>query len=250
MKMRWRHSLRRRSGIAAPRVAVQTQMAWYTRVSLTVGIAVILCAIGLAAYRLGQAVGALPGEFAREFTSMAKELEALKSENERLRTDLAAAEHREQIEQTTHGSLQGHLKGLADENALLREDLAFFHTLMNAGGGGSTTGVTIDRFRVRPDVLPGEYRYQLLVAQARTRSRTFSGKVQLVVDLEQDGRSEVLVLPKAAQPAEGYDLRFKFYQRLDGVFRVPPAAKVNRVQVRVLENGTSVPVSSQTVSVS
>lgn len=248
MRVRWRRSLRR-SGIAAPRVAVQTQMAWYTRVSLTVMAAVILCAIGLAAYRLGQAMGALPSEFTREFTSMAKQLETLKSENERLRTDLAAAEHRAQIEQTTHGGLQGQLKGLADENAHLKEELAFFRTLMNAGGG-SSTGVTIDRFRVRPDVLPGEYRYQLLVAQARTRSRPFSGKVQLVVDLEQDGRSEVLVLPKATQPAEGYDLRFKFYQRLDGVFRVPPAAKVNRVQVRVLENGASVPVSSQTVSVS
>ena len=247
--MMLRRSLHR---LAAPRVAVRTPMAWYVRVSLVVGSVVIVSALALGTYRLGQAMGALPGEMTREFASLARQAEALKSENEQLRAALSASEHQAQIEQTTHGSLQGQMKALADENAELKEELAFFHTLMNAGGGTGTGnhGVSVDRFRVKRDVLPGEYRYQLLVAQARTRSRPFSGKIELVVDLERDGRSDVLVLPKSAQEQDGYDLRFKFYQRVDGVFRVPLDAKVNRVQVRVIEDGATAPVSSQTASVS
>jgi hypothetical protein len=225
-------------------------MAWYVRVSLAVGSVVIVSALALGTYRLGQAMGALPGEMTREFASLARQADALQSENERLRAALSASEHHAQIEQTTHGSLQGQMKALADENAELKEELAFFHTLMNAGGGTGNHGVSVDRFRVKRDVLPGEYRFQLLVAQARTRSRPFSGRIELVVDLEQAGRSEVLVLRKGAQEQDGYDLRFKFYQRVDGVFRVPPDAKVNRVQVRVIEDGANAPVSSQTVSVS
>jgi hypothetical protein len=48
--------------------------------------------------------------------------------------------------------------------------------------GDATGGVSINRFRVRADALPGEYRYQLLLVQSRTRSREFQGKLQLVVD--------------------------------------------------------------------
>ncbi len=236
--------------LAAPHVAVRTPMAWYTRVSLAVLGGVLMCAIALATYRLGQRMGALPGEMTKEFASLAKEAGELRTENERLRAELVASEHRAHIELTTHGSMQGQMKALTNENAELKEELAFFHTLMNAGGSGGSQGVAVERFRVKSDVVPGEYRFQLLVSQARTRSRPFVGRVELVVDLEQDGRSEVVVYPKSNEPRPQYDLRFRFYQRMDGVFRVPPGAKVNRVQVRVLENGANGPVSSQTVSIS
>jgi len=225
-------------------------MAWYTRVSLAVLGGVALCALALGTYRLGQEMGALPSEMTKEFAVLAKEADEMRTENERLRAELTASEHRSQIEQTTHGSLQGQLKALSDENAELKEELAFFHTLMNAGGGSPAKGVSVERFRVRQEVVPGEYRYQLLVAQARTRSRAFSGKLELIVDIERGGRTEVLVFPGASEPKLPYGLRFKFYQRVDGVFRVAPEARVKRVQVRVLEDGVAAPVSSQTVSVS
>lgn len=236
--------------LAAPRVAVRTPMAWYTRVSLAVLGGVLLGVIALATYRLGREVVALPGEMTREFTVLAREAVDLRRENERLHAELVAAEHRAQIEQTTHGSLQGQMKALADENAELKEELAFFHTLMNAGGASGTQRVAVERFRVKQDVVPGEYRFQLLVAQARTRSRAFSGRIELVVDVEQDGRAEVVVVPRPSEPSQTYGLRFRFYQRMDGVFRVAPEATVNRVQVRVFEDGASAPVSTQTVSVS
>ena len=70
------------------------------------------------------------------------------------------------------------------------------------------------------------------------------------MDLVQNGQPQVLVLPRTGDKAEPYNLNFKFYQRVDGVFRVPPEATVKRVQVRVLENGVEAPKSSQTVNLS
>ena len=39
-----------------------------------------------------------------------------------------------QIERATHGNLASQMKTLTDENALLKEDLAFFQTLMTSSG--------------------------------------------------------------------------------------------------------------------
>jgi hypothetical protein len=66
----------------------------------------------------------------------------------------------------------------------------------------------------------------------------------------QDGRPQVVLLPRPEDKQESYLLVFKFYQRIEGAFTVPPDATVTRVQVRVLENGVDMPRSSQTVNLS
>ena len=57
---------------------------------------------------------------------------------------------------------------------------------------------------MRPDALPGEYRYQFLVVQSRSRSKEFQGRLQLVVDLVQDGHPQVLLLPRGEDKSEPY----------------------------------------------
>jgi hypothetical protein len=241
--------LKRKFGIAAPRVAVRTHTPWYMRwVSVLIAVSVTLV-IAWYTYDKGRSLaGFQSGRAAAELEKLSEQIAHLRDENEEMRTQLAAMERQMQIEDATHGNLASQMKALTDENALLKEDLAFFQTLMT-NNGDTTGGVSINRFRVRADALPGEYRYQLLLVQSRTRSREFQGKLQLVVDMVQDGQPQVLVLPHN-QDKGPYNLNFKFYQRVEGVFHVPPEATVKRVQVRVLENGTESPKSSQTVDVS
>jgi hypothetical protein len=243
-------TLKRRYGIAAPRVAVHTHVPWYLR--WLVGALLTALALGVAwlTYDFGRSLaGYHSGEAAAEQARLASDVARLQEENAELRDQLAAAEREMQIGTSTQGNLAGQLKALSDENALLKEDLAFFQTLMTSSNA-APGGVAINRFRVRPDALPGEFRYQLLVVQTRTRSREFQGKLQLVVDLIRDGRPEVLLLPRAEDKQDPYLLVFKFYQRVEGTFTLPPDAAVTRVQVRVLENGVDMPRSSQTVNLS
>jgi hypothetical protein len=243
-------TLKRRYGIAAPRVAVHTHLPWYQRWAMgAIGLAVVL-GLGWLTYDFGRSLaGFHSGEAAAEQSRLQGELARLQEENAELRDQLAANERKMQIESSTQGNLAGQLQGLSDENALLKEDLAFFQTLMTSSND-APGGIRINRFRVRPDALPGEYRYQFLLVQSRSRSKEFQGRLQLVVDLVQDGRPQVLLLPRAEDKSESYALVFKFYQRIEGTFTVPAEAKVTRVQVRVLENGVDMPRSSQTVNLS
>ncbi len=246
----WPRTLRRRFGIAAPRVAIQTQAPWYVRVSMAALACLGVVAFGWLSYDLGRSTGGFDsGKAAEEQARLSELVVRLQDENQALHTDLAAGERQMQIEQATHGNLAAQLKSLSDENALLKEDLAFFQTLMNPKNDPAN-GIAISRVRIRPDTRPGEYRYQLLVVQARTRGKAFQGRLELVVDLLQDGQSQVLVLPGEKDKSEPYALNFKFYQRVEGEFQVPSSARVTRVQVRVLEDGVEAPRSSQTVTLS
>jgi hypothetical protein len=249
--MIWRKRLKRRLGIASRRVAIRTEMPWHWRAGIIGAIAGSIAIVGWLMYDFGLSLGGFhSGRAAVEHARLSDEVKRLAEENAALRGQLASAERQAQIETSTKGDLAGQLKALSDENALLKEDLAFFQTLMTSGGGDAASGVTINRFRVRQDALPGEYRYQLLVVQSRTRSKEFQGRLQLVVDVLRDGEPQVMVLPGAQDSAEAYSLSFKFYQRVEGAFQVPAEAKVTRVQVRVLENGVDGPRSSQSVTLS
>jgi hypothetical protein len=116
--------------------------------------------------------------------------------------------------------------------------------------GGEAGGINVNRFRVQPDALPGEYRYRLLIAQSKQRVKDFRGHLQFIIDYEQGGKSEVISIPKGNDGSQAYNLAFKFYQRVEGTFLVPPDAVIKKVQVRVLETGNPTPVSTQTVTLS
>ena len=99
--------------------------------------------------------------------------------------------------------------------------------------------------------LPGEYRYRLLLTQTGQRSKDFQGNLQFVVNLQQDNKKVVMTLPAEGDPeAKGFKLNFRFYQRIEGTFRVAPNAVVKSMQVRVFENGSSEPKLTQTANAS
>jgi hypothetical protein len=112
-------------------------------------------------------------------------------------------------------------------------------------------GLSINRFRVQPDSLPGEYRYRLLLVQSGQRVKEFQGTLQFVVNLEQGDRKFVVTLPLEEQKsAKEYQVNFKFFQRVEGTFKVAPGTVVKSLQVRVFEIGSITPKLSQLVSVS
>lgn len=242
-------AIKRRFGIAAPRVAVHTHVPWYWRWLSVAAFAGAVVGVAWLTYDLGrQYAGFDNSEAQREKGHLADLNAKLQSENAALTREIAGAERQLQIELATHGNLSGQISNLAEENALLKEDLAFFQTLM--ASGGEAGGISVNRFRVQPDALPGEYRYRLLIAQSKQRVKDFRGRLQFIVDYEQGGKSEVVSFPKGDDGSQAYNLAFKFYQRVEGTFLVPPGAVIKKVQVRVLEAGNPTPVSTQTVNLS
>ncbi|MEK6594556.1 MAG: DUF6776 family protein [Pseudomonadota bacterium] len=213
-------------------------------------IGALVSGIGWATYDFGmEFAGFRQGEADRALKKLNEAISKQDQELSELRSKAAQAEQQLQIERATYGDLAKQVKALAVENAALKEDLAFFQSLMPAGGKQNT--ISVNRFQLQPEALPGEYRYRLLLVQTGQRGQEFKGKLQFVLNLQQDGRKVVLMLPPEGQrDAREYLLDFKFFQRIEGTFRIAPDAVVQGMQVRVFESGSNTPKLTQNVNLS
>jgi hypothetical protein len=243
-------ALQRKFGISAPRVAVRAHVPWYWRWLGYVALGAVVVGVGWTTYDYGmELAGFRQSEAARAHAKLQEEIKQRASENAELRSQVTAAERQMQIERATYGDLAKQVKSLSDENAALREDLAFFQSLMTVGG--KEGALSVNRFRVQPEALPGEYRYRLLLVQTGQRVKEFQGKLQFVLNLQQGDRKFVLTLPaEGEKDVKEYEVSFKFFQRVEGTFKVAPGAVVKSLQVRVFENGSVAPKLSQSVNVS
>jgi len=243
-------SLRRRFGITAPRVAVRTHVPWYWRWLGYFTLGALVFGVGWTTYDFGmELAGFRQSEAARAVAGLQDEIRQRDAEIADLRSKVAASERQMQIEGATYGDLARQVKMLTGENAALREDLAFFQSLMVAGG--KEGAISVNRFRLNPESLPGEYRYRLLLVQTGQRVKEFHGTLQFVLNLEQDDRKFVLTLPPEGEKnVKDYRVSFKFFHRVEGTFKVAPGAVVKSLQVRVFENGSNAPKLTHTVKLS
>jgi hypothetical protein len=225
-------------GISAPRMAVRAAIPWYLRWLGLIALALVILLFARATYDFGKKfAGFDQGEADREVQRL-REINAKLQQEVAQSRGIAQGEPQLQIDRAAYADLVKQMKALTEENATLKEDLAFFQTLMPSGG--KQGGVAINRFVVQNDALPGEYRYRLLLTQTGERSKDFQGKLQFVVNLQQDYKKLVMTLPaEDDSEAKGFQLNFRFYQRIEGTFRVAPNAVVKSVQVRVFENGSN-----------
>jgi hypothetical protein len=241
--------VRQRLGIAAPRVAVRSHVPWYWR---WLGVALLLGLSAAAAtwiYDAGRRfAGFDQSEVADELATTKRDLAAAQEELEHLRAAANAAERRLSIERTAQQKLAQQIRTLEQDNARVKEELATFESMLSSESSGSV--LTVYRFKVEPDVLPGEYRYHLLLVTPRTRrEREFHGRLELIVNLTGGGQNAMMVFPEPGDAsASEFRLAFKYFRRVEGTFRVNPKARVESVQVRVYETGSNQPRATHTVS--
>jgi len=246
---RWK-LIRQRFGIAAPRVEIQTQIPWYWR---WIGIAVLFGIAAAAASWIYDAGRRFAGfdrrEVLQELQRVQGELDAARAELERLRAIANAADSRVSIERTAQQKLAQQVRALEQENVRVRQELAMVEQMLTSEERHTQT-LAIYQFKVEPDVLPGEYRYRLLLlTPTDRRGRDFNGRLELVVNLQEGGHNAMMSFPEPGDAgAAAFRLAFKYFRRIEGTFRVSPKAKVESVQVRVYEAGSNQPKATHSVS--
>ena len=244
---------RQRFGIAAPKVSVRTHLPWYLR---WLGLAVVLAfsvALAVWLYDASRRIAGFDrGEVEQQLGAARNDLGKLRDELERLRAVANAADSKVSIERTAQQKLAQQIKGLDLDNARLREELAIFESMLSSETANAAP-LSVLRFKVEPDVLPGEFRYRvLLLASGPRRGKEFQGRLEMVVSLTQDGRGAMIVVPgpgdSESAATTAFRLSFKHFQRVDGIFRVSPKARVNSVQLRVYEAGSAEPKVTRNVN--
>lgn len=241
--------LRRKFSISAPRLSVRPHVPWYVRWAITVPF--IMAAGGMVwwAYDSGlELAGFHRGLAEKELEELRERVVYLEAENARMATKIASDERQAQIDRSAMLETAVQVKSLNEENARLQEDLSFFQNLPLTAG--KEADLSIHRLKVEPDVLPGEYHCRLLLVQnVQQRGKEFQGSLQLLVNGEQDGKKVVIQFAQEDSPdIATHQMNFKYYQRVDRVFKVPPEMRVESVQVRVFEKGAQVPKVKQTVA--
>lgn len=234
--------IRSRFGISAPKMTVRTHVAWYWRWLGMVAALALSLVVAAWLYDAGRRFAGFDrSETEQELAQLRSSVAGLEEETRRLRAIADASESRLKIEQSAQAQLGAQVKSLEEQNTRLKEDLAFFENLTPA-----VDRLSIHRFKVEPNALPGEYRYRLLVLQGGRRDREFQGSMQLVVNVQENGRDAIIIIPDQASANDSaYRLQFKYFQRIEGTFRVGPKAKVLSVQARVLEHGSDQARASQ-----
>lgn len=235
---------RQRFGITAPKVTVRTELAWYWRWAGIVLLLAAALALSIWMYDTGRRFAGFDRrelqqtvtELQRQDGRVQSELLGAREELEKLRAQTAASASRLAIERSAQQKLAEQIRVLERENARLREELATFESLL-ASDARNAKPISIHRFTVHPDVLPGEYRYRLLLLTGTARrEQQFQGRLELVVSLTGAGKDAMMVIPESKGPeAAAFLLAFKYFHRVEGTFRVSPKAKVKGVQVRIYE---------------
>ncbi|MGH8671683.1 MAG: DUF6776 family protein [Burkholderiales bacterium] len=227
---------------------IRPHVAWYWRwlAYFLLGIAAVMAA-GWIYERGMEYAGFSRRESSDEMAKLEQQSVLLARENADLRARLVRAERQAQIDRTTRDRLANYIKTLEEETGRLKGDLAFFHGLLSPSK--QEDAVSIYSISVERSMMPGEYRYRVLLLQSGKREHAFQGSMRLLVSALQNGRKTVHDAVGPQADAAKIDINFRYYQRIEGTFQVAPDAVVKSVQVRIVEDGAAQPTLTRTVQV-
>jgi hypothetical protein len=224
-------------GIHAPKVTIRPHVPWHWRGIGFILIVAVATTLLWWFFNTGQKFAGFDRmAFEGQLSEASSNVQRLTVENAQLKSNLDSLQQQAQIEHAAQAELSKNVAQLQDENAHLKEEVTFFRSIMSTGKAPG--GLSVQNFRVEADTLPNEYRFQALFVQGGQRDRDFIGRAQLVVNVLKNGANTVLTFPDDEKSASAFDINLKYYQRLEGRFKVETGAVVKSVQLRVTERAT------------
>ncbi|MFT5534495.1 MAG: hypothetical protein ACI8WM_000180 [Burkholderiaceae bacterium] len=223
----------RRLSISAPRMTIKSHFPWPLKMLF------LVCTIGLGGaaalwiYDLGRQFTGHDQPASQDVSAYREQLEKLSAQRDRYSSTINASESQLIIERSAQKQLAAQVKLLADENARLKEDLAFFESLLPTDTGGPEVSIR----RLTVDMVgANQLRYRLLLMQGVRGKSDFIGSLQLAVTTLQAGRSAVILFPAAnSSDVSQFKLGFRHYQRVEGVLTLPDGTSAKSVQARIFE---------------
>jgi len=214
-------------------MAIRSQLAWYWRWILNI---LMMAAVAGVVWWLVENSHRITGfnreEARQQLAALSEENTRLKRDSEAIRLQLNDRERQLQIEKASQGELAKSVAQLQEENAALKEDLGFLRNIMSSVA--TPEGLSLANIKIEPDGQPNEYRYRMLLTQGGQRKQDFRGKVQVLAKVSHNGSISVLPFPDDAAVRNGPgDIEFRFYQKVEGRFKVPDGTILKSVDIRV-----------------
>jgi hypothetical protein len=222
-----------------PRVTVRSALPWPLRAGFALLATALAMVAGVVIYEYGRDfAGPDRRELVAHNDQLAEQLRQAAAERDRTTALANSYEGELKVQRAAQEQLMQQVRTLEEETTRLKEDLAFYDSLLPAGKGDK--GIVIRSFRLQPDEDAQRMRFRLLIQQSGKADRDFVGSVQMEVRFTQNGGNFLYELPETdATPerSKAFDLSFRHYQRLEGAFTLPTGAVAHSVLVRVLAAG-------------
>lgn len=234
-------------------MAVRTHLGWPWKAGLAIAFAAVIAAMWWWGFDFGQLLGgANRHEIEARVTTMEadtataqREAAALREQNARLDSDLA-------MMRGLQATLERQQKEIQQENAQLKDELSFMQQFL--ADPNKLPGIGIQRLTV--DGRGGEVvRYSVVVVRGGAPKGDFEGQLALQAELMPTSAagagSKAMTFslpddsPESALPLK---LEFKYYQRVEGTFRIPPGYAVSVLTARTYESGVASPRATRTLT--
>ena len=237
-------------------MAVRTHLGWPWRAAVVLALVLLVAGMWWWGFDFGQIFGgfnrkAVESQLATaeaDATRYQQESAALRQANSGLETELA-------MTRGAQAALTKQVAELAQENQQVKEELAFLQKVV--ADSSKQVGLAIPRLSVERSESDDAWHYSVLVVRGGTPRDDFEGHLALAAVLSPPadgsfpGRQTTLTLPDDVPgSAPALKLRFKYYQRVEGVLQVPKGTQVRSLTVRAYESGASAPRATRTLALS
>ncbi len=198
---------------------------------------VLFLAVGWGCYDYGRTQAGFYSASARANERMlAGRAEALDRENKTLRQRVAALERSSQIDRQATTAIQSQMKALQDESLQLKEDLAFYRSIVLPGKGEEA--LRIQNFKLEDQGSSSRYRYEVVLTQALKNDRYIKGVTRFYVQGTQGKQAKKLSLAAlSTESLKEHPFRFKYFQNLKGIIELPEGFVPGRVTVEAIPSG-------------
>jgi len=241
--------VRQTFGISAPRMAVRTHLSWRWKAPALIALLLIRAGMWWWGFDFGQFLsGFNRGAVEQRQEKLEAEAATASQENAKLRARAAELESDLNVTRGAQATLSKQALDLQNENSQMKEELAFLRTLFSESG--KPGAFAIQRLAAERE-RDGLYHFSMLVVRGGKPIDDFNGQLSLSASVVVAGHTSMLILPDdQPETAPSLKLQFKYYQRIEGSFRVPPGAQVKSLQARVLEAGQTAPKATRSLNLS
>lgn len=163
--------------------------------------------------------------------NLARQLRSEQRHSKKLSEELAFLKRSREIDGTACEMVKTSLTNLQQENASLREQLAFYRGIVSPEQAAS--GLRVYDFKVSSHAHgTREYDFELLLVQSAHHSHTVRGTAHVELNGLQGGTSKTYALSALMRPDTApLDFSFKYFQELSGQFTLPEGFRPVRVHV-------------------
>lgn len=169
-----------------------------------------------------------------------QQIERLETQRDRLREQVAALKRAGQIDREAIRQVREALRESQSGYLEMEKELNLLRGVVDAGV--KSEGLHIQGFQLDRGEQADSYRYRFTVSQALKNAGTAVGWITLALEGEQAGEARLLSLSElTGEKEEKLKMRFRHFQDVDGLIRLPEGFVPQRVVVEINPTNNRLP---------